>query len=231
MAEASAKLVFSSTHTIRSAGAETDVGLPAAKDAITALAELGLDLSAHTTTPISDVDLSGWDIIGVFRPSMAEGVELPKSAKVAFLDVADPYNKGLPAYRTAARQIQLAVRALHASDALARLTAAPGSHLGGVFSNAAKEVEKQITQLVSEDLNLPVQPKATLGQLIGILKAQYANQQVRALQALIPELETVNDAWVKVKHRQNPPAAALLEALKAVSETYKHLGVPLVILP
>jgi protein-tyrosine-phosphatase len=73
MAAKIAERVFGPSHTIESAGAETSPGGRAARLAITALRELGLDLSKHVTTRLQDLNPASYDQVVVFRPSRRVG--------------------------------------------------------------------------------------------------------------------------------------------------------------
>lgn len=77
IAEGIAKRVFGSSHRILSAGAETGTGGPIAKNAILAAGCLGVDISGQSTRDMTGLDLAGFDLVVVFRPSSAEYVETP----------------------------------------------------------------------------------------------------------------------------------------------------------
>lgn len=102
---------------IASAGTWTSQGLPAMPKAIEAGAELGLDLSAHRSTPVEDVDLSTFDLVIVMEQGQREALlfEVPTLGARARLlselatgltyDVADPVGGPLSGYVDAANEI------------------------------------------------------------------------------------------------------------------------------
>lgn len=168
MAARIAQRVFGSTHTVLSAGAETGSGAPAAKNAITALKEIGLDVSKHRSVDVQDLDIASFDVVVVFRPSSGELISIPDAVPMTYLDVADPYGGTLDDYRAAARSIERGVRRLYTDDALRRVlepNGPTGSHLAGIFIRAAKECEQEVAAFMATKLHITVQKKATLGQL------------------------------------------------------------------
>lgn len=225
IAEGIAKRVFGPSHTILSAGAETGNGGPIAQNAIRAAKCLGVDISGQSTRDMTDLDLAIFDLIVVFRPSSAEYIQFPATASVEYLDVDDPYGSSLDMYKTAARKIQRGVRGLYVSDALRRSADSPmqaSSHLAGIFNRAAKECEMEVTTFIADDLQQSVPPKATLGQLAGLLEATSASKP--ALDPLATAVKEANGVWIDVKHRSDPPAKDLREGLEKVKRVFDLLG-------
>ena len=167
MAARIAQRVFGSTHTVLSAGAETGSGAPAAKNAIKALEEMGLDLSKHRSVDVQDLDIDSFDVVVIFRPSSGELISIPDAVPMTYLDVADPYGGTLDNYRAAARSIERGVRRLYTDDALRRVlepNGPTGSHLAGIFIRAVKECEQEVATFMATKLHITVPKKATLGQ-------------------------------------------------------------------
>ena len=102
---------------VDSAGTWTNPGLPAMPLAIAAGQEAGLDLSAHRSTRIEDVDLSSYDLIIPMEqgqlealtfetPAIRDRVQLiSKLATGTAYDVADPIGRPLDAYRTVTAEL------------------------------------------------------------------------------------------------------------------------------
>lgn len=102
---------------VASAGTWTRAGLPVMPLALQAGADLGLDLSAHRSTPIEDVDLASYGVIVAMEqgqrealafeaPAEAERIHLlAKLASGLTYDVADPVGGPVSAYVTAANEL------------------------------------------------------------------------------------------------------------------------------
>lgn len=224
MAAGIARRVFGPSHTVMSAGAETGSGEPAAQNAIAAMSKLGVDISSHGTVDIADLDLASFDLVIVFRPSAAEDLPIPEAVPVKYLDITDPHGGSLDVYRAAARLIERGVRRLYVEDALRRASlegVQPSSHLSGIFNRAAKECEKEIARFVLSDLHQEVNGKATLGQLATSISAHAVLHSRSDLAELSAAVATVNDVWVKVKHRDDPTAEDLIEGLTAIRRVFE----------
>lgn len=219
-----AKRVFGPSHTILSAGAETGNGGPIAPNAIRAAGWLNVDISGQSTCDMTGLDLPSFDLIVVFRPSSAEFVQLPADVLVEHLNVDDPYGSPIEIYKIAARKIERGVRRLYVRDALRRSLVSPlqaSSHLAGIFNRAAKECEMEVATFVVDDLQQSAPPKATLGQLAGLIAATSASKPVRA--ALATAVKQANDVWVEVKHRSDPPAKDIREGFEAIKLVFDLL--------
>jgi protein arginine phosphatase len=228
MAARIAQRVFGPTRIILSAGAETGSEAQAAKNAIAALKEIGLDLSTHSSVDVQDLDLGSFDLIVIFRPSSGEFLSISDSVPVAYLDVADPYGGTLDDYRAAARSIERGVRRLYTEDALRRTSAAngpSGSHLAGIFIRAANECEREVAEFTATNLRITVRKKGTLGQLEDAM-SKFATHHDRAdLLAISTALSEVNEVWKKVKHNpEDPPREAILTALRQTQNVYSLLA-------
>ena len=220
MAAGIARKVFGQGHAIVSAGAETATGLPIAKNAVSAAEEIGIDISAATTTDVDDLNLSEFDLIVVLQPSSAQAVRLPPNVVVDHIDVPDPYGTGLGTYRKAVGTLLKGVRRLYVRDAIRRGGVAAGSHVAGVFNRAAKQLEKELYEFVVDTLGLTVHSKITLGQMAELLAEDAVTEGAPAILRLSEALRRVNEHWVKVKHRDDPTKRELLSALKAVQECF-----------
>lgn len=226
MAKGFAVQIFGSSHQIESAGAETATGDRAASAAIAVMAELGIDISSHSTVSISDLDLSRFDLVVVFRPSAAVTVHIPSSTCVEYLDVPDPYGHSIEGYRTAARSIRRGVRRIYAGDAVRRLALMAeeeGSHVAGVFNRAASELEKELRDFARADLGLQVESRATLGQVVNLLEGYSRSRGNSAMRKLANTASRTNRVWVKAKHGDTPAPGELMAGLKATAEAFKLL--------
>jgi protein-tyrosine-phosphatase len=223
MAAALAKRIFGGGHTIRSAGAETGTGVPAAKFAVAAMTEMGLDITGHVSVDVQDLDSTTFDLIVVFRPSVAESIEWPPGIELSHLDVEDPYGGTLDDYRVAARMIRRGVRRLYVEDAKRRaagMQGPAGSHLSGIFTRAAKELEKEVADVVSTQLGIKVRKKATLGELAESLKQKAQLESRLKLDSLVVAVVEVNRIWKQVKHQDDPSVSDLLAGLDEILSSY-----------
>jgi len=226
MAVGIARRVFGPSHTIRSAGAETSGGEPAASNAVTVMSEIGCDISEHSSVDIATLDLASFDLIVVFRPSAAESVSVPRNVRVEYLDVRDPLGHPLDTYRTAARSIQRGVRRLYVEDALRRTSGAnnpAGSHLFGILSRAAKECEKEVAEFVTQHLGVSAHEKVTLGQLARCIEEHAASHNTPELAAISTAVAQVNDLWVKLKHREDPAPEDMIAGLEGMLKVFQLL--------
>jgi protein-tyrosine-phosphatase len=88
-------------------------------DAIRAMAEQGVDISAHRPRDVEEVALSDFDYIVAMRPYIARdltGQWGAEKQKLITWDIDDPYRRGLAAYRDCA-----AVLRAHVMDLGSRL--------------------------------------------------------------------------------------------------------------
>lgn len=100
-----------------SAGTSTCDGMPASENSCVAVAELGLDLSAHASRELTQAQVARADFVYALAASHRRALlaGAPQAAaKVQLLrsdgrDIADPYGEGLDVYRRARQQIAAAV--------------------------------------------------------------------------------------------------------------------------
>lgn len=85
---------------VESAGLAAD-GSPASGNAVAAMAEQGMDLSAHRSRPATPALLRQADILAVMSPShaMAAVSMGADPARIRVLDIPDPYGGDLELYR------------------------------------------------------------------------------------------------------------------------------------
>lgn len=116
MAEAIARKLLGTTTEVQSVGIDTADGLPPTKHAVAVMQELGLDISQHRSCDIETVDLSGFELIIAMTPAIAQRLRVITSgpARIAQLDIPDPYCKGVDVYRLTAKSIALQLRHLFA---------------------------------------------------------------------------------------------------------------------
>lgn len=118
MAQGFARQLLGAGCVIESAGTETGEGSLATENAISVMGEHGIDISSHQSRDIEGLDLTAFDVVVAMTPIIARrlremGVE---SDRIAQLDVADPYRKGIEAYRSTARNLQCQLTRLFAAD-------------------------------------------------------------------------------------------------------------------
>ena len=124
MAEAIARKLLSErpedgiTTVVRSAGVAAADGLPAADDAVEAMAEMGLDLSAHRSAGVSPKMLAEAELVLTMTPSHAEALMhmAPEAVqKIEPIDpaglVEDPIGQGPEVYRRTAARLEKLIRA------------------------------------------------------------------------------------------------------------------------
>jgi len=113
MAEALARAIIGGSIRADSAGLETGDGNHAARDAVVAMQESGLDISNHRTTSIDSVNLSAYDEVVAMAPCIADillkryGVAEPQ---LVVFDTPDPYCRGIDEYRRAIESIASQIR-------------------------------------------------------------------------------------------------------------------------
>jgi protein-tyrosine phosphatase len=102
-----------------SAGTGTLLGMPASDGSVVAAAEIGIDLSAHQSQPLSDSLARGASRIYALSESHLRAIEeqVPEAAAKAVLlhpeglGIADPFGGEIAAYRRARDEIAVAVQA------------------------------------------------------------------------------------------------------------------------
>lgn len=112
MAEAIARAIAGASVLVESAGTEAGEGLPATKDAVTVMSERGADITSHRSRSLESIDVSQFDLVFAMTPLIGERVRRlgVDAARIGYLEVEDPYGRGLAAYRTAAEEIEHALR-------------------------------------------------------------------------------------------------------------------------
>jgi len=101
---------------VESAGVSAVDGVAASDSALVAVAEIGLDLSAHRARPLSKKLISEADTILAMESKHIAGIlALDPSAAdrvrtIADADIADPFGGSLQEYRQARDEIEAAVR-------------------------------------------------------------------------------------------------------------------------
>jgi len=226
MAAGIAREVFGLSHTILSAGAETEKGAPAAKNAIKVLAEMGIDISNHSSIDVRDFALTDFDLVVIFSPSAAEFIEFPTGVRIEYLVISDPFGGTVETYRSVARLILRGIRRLYVEDALRRTTGAcvpAGSHLSGILNRAAKECEKQVRDFVTQEIGLTVRNKATLGRLVKPIEEYAASKNLAELAVLSSAVWDANEVWVKVKHLNDPSAQDMILGLQGIHRVFQLL--------
>ncbi len=96
--------------TVESAGLFALSGSPATDDAVTAMREIGLELSSHRSTQVTKEQAEKADAILVMTESHRQSLlsAMPEAAdRITVLGVDDPYLRGLAAYRDCRDQLDL----------------------------------------------------------------------------------------------------------------------------
>ena len=99
---------------VQSAGIDAGDGIPPTKDAVSVMEELGIDISAHRSRDIANLDLTEFDLVLAMTPLIAgqlreAGVE---AIRIKQLKVDDPYCKGIDVYRSTAKEIDAQLHSL-----------------------------------------------------------------------------------------------------------------------
>ena len=114
MAQGILRSLIAGAATVESAGLDAADGLPATQDAITAMHEIGIDLSGHSSRSVDETALSDYDLIVAMTPSIGDRLRNMGTdpAHLKRLDIPDPYGKGLEAYRVTRVHLDAALRRL-----------------------------------------------------------------------------------------------------------------------
>ena len=108
MAAAVARRLLGGTVRVESAGIAAEDGALAARHAVEAMRERGIDLSDHRSRPLTGVAVSDFDLVVALSPGIAPS--LPRNVgQLVVLDIPDPYGKSLAVYRDTARAIETAL--------------------------------------------------------------------------------------------------------------------------
>jgi protein-tyrosine-phosphatase len=106
MAAAVANARFGQSILAESAGIEFGAGLPAAAPAIEVMRERGLDLSAHSSKDIEQLNLEDYDAVVAMSQSIARKLAHLSPRPVVVWDITDPYGCTLDTYRATADAIE-----------------------------------------------------------------------------------------------------------------------------
>lgn len=108
MAAALAHHVLGDTVRAESAGISADDGASATKDAVRAMKERGLDISDHRSRSFQAVNLHDFDVLVALTRAIGEHLRRAgaEPARIETLNIPDPYNRGLDAYRNTAGAIE-----------------------------------------------------------------------------------------------------------------------------
>jgi protein-tyrosine phosphatase len=121
MAEGLARTLADATLTMASAGLETADGLPPARDAVTAMSEIRIDIRSHRSRQIDKVDLGSYDAVVALDKRIADALlathrVLP--GRLRNLEVDDPYGRGLQVYRACRDELRRKLQVLLRDPAL-----------------------------------------------------------------------------------------------------------------
>lgn len=108
MAEAVARHLLGGDTHVESAGIDAGEGFAATKDAVRAMKERGLDISAHQSRSLSALNLLDFDLLVAMTPMIAPALRNrgADASKIKVLDIPDPYGRGLDKYRATAVAIE-----------------------------------------------------------------------------------------------------------------------------
>jgi protein-tyrosine phosphatase len=98
---------------VESAGIEAASGIRAAKDAVLVMNERGLDITGHRSKDVNSLNLRDFDKIFAMTPAIARRLQDRDDLnhdKLEVLDILDPYDRGVDAYRTCADTIEDTLR-------------------------------------------------------------------------------------------------------------------------
>lgn len=109
MAAALAAAKFGNAAVVRSAGVDCGSGLRAAQNAVTVMAERGLDISSHSSTELDDLNVDEFDVVVAMSPRIAVRLAKLSPKRLEQWNVTDPYGGDIGTYRTAADAIQAAL--------------------------------------------------------------------------------------------------------------------------
>src|SRR5438552_2536684 len=114
MAAGLLRQLLGDTAHVESAGVDAGEGLPPTKVAVSAMRERGIDISAHRSRGIANLDLTKIDHVLAMTPEIAEKVERAggKRLRILQLNVSDPYGEGIEVYRSTVSEIDRQLRPL-----------------------------------------------------------------------------------------------------------------------
>jgi protein-tyrosine-phosphatase len=93
---------------------DTCDGLPATKEAVAVMEEMGYNIRNHHSQDIEDFDLSSFTLVVAMTQTIAAKLKTlgVQPERIVTLDVPDPYGKGIAVYRSTAKKIELALKSL-----------------------------------------------------------------------------------------------------------------------
>lgn len=114
MAEAIAKKLVGSSVCVQSAGINTEDGLPPTNQAVLVMKELGYDISKHSSQAIEKLDLSSFNLFITMTPAIGKALECMgiEPSKIVVLNIRDPYGKGIEAYRSTLKDLEVKLRSV-----------------------------------------------------------------------------------------------------------------------
>jgi protein-tyrosine-phosphatase len=114
MAAAIARELLGPAVRVESAGVSADEGASATRDAVQVMNERGVDISNHRSRPFHALDFSEFDLLVALSPTIGQDVRRAgvEPARMAILDIPDPYGRGLEVYRTTVVAIERALKTL-----------------------------------------------------------------------------------------------------------------------
>ena len=120
MAEAIARDVLGGDVHVESAGIAADEGVGAPTEAVWAMKDRGLDLSAHRSRALAALALRDFDVIVAMSPAVAQRLRAHAvdTFKLRSLNVADPHGGSLDVYRDTAAIIERGLRALFGAGSM-----------------------------------------------------------------------------------------------------------------
>ncbi len=110
MAEALARAAWGEAVAVESAGWRPSQD-GATSEAVAVMRQAGLDLSAHRTRRVGELDLDGYDLVVALTSSLGARLEgMMDRARLLVWEIEDPYGEGIEAYRACARCLEARLR-------------------------------------------------------------------------------------------------------------------------
>jgi protein-tyrosine-phosphatase len=114
MAEALARHMLGRDARVESAGIDAAEGAAATKNAVQAMRERNLDISAHRSRSVNALSLLEFDVLVALTPAIAQALcdQGVDPSKIRTLNIPDPYGRALDCYRFTADAIERDLRLL-----------------------------------------------------------------------------------------------------------------------